>query len=65
MQQYESKYRKAMYDAVRAVNPSWKPGQTFDSGILDNVTRESVESQLVKSGNTLVKKSGSTLDIQV
>lgn len=67
LQQYEGKYRSAMYAAVKAANPNWQPGQPFDPGILDSVTRESVESQLVKSGNTLVKKpsSGSTLDIQV
>ena len=67
LQQYEGKYRSAMYAAVKAANPNWQPGQPFDPGILDSVTRESVESQLVKSGNTFVKKpsSGSTLDIQV
>ncbi len=67
LQQYEGKYRSAMYAAVKAENPKWEPGQPFDPGILDSVTRESVESQLVKSGNTFVKKpsSGSTLDIQI
>lgn len=38
------------------------------ASILDNVTRESVESTLVKSGNTLVRRSsvsGSSLDEQV
>lgn len=56
-----------MYVVVKAANPKWEPGQPFDSGILDSVTRESVESQLAKSGNTFVKKpsSGSSLDIQV
>ena len=67
LQQYEGKYRSAMYAAVKAANPKWEPGQPFDPSILDSVTRESVESQLVKNGNTFVKKpsSGSTLDIQV
>lgn len=67
LQQYEGKYRSAMYAAVKAANPNWQPGQPFDPGILDSVTRESVESQLAKSGNTFVKKpsSGSSLDIQV
>ena len=66
LQQYEGKYRSAMYAVVKAANPDWKPGQSFDPGILDSVTRESVESQLVKSGNRFVKKSsGSALDIQV
>ena len=67
LQQYEGKYRSAMYAAVKAANPKWEPGQPFDPGILDSVTRESVESQLVKSGNTFVKKpsSGSTLDMKI
>ena len=57
LQQYESKYRSAMYAAVKAVNPDWKPGQPFDSSILDSVTRESVESNLAQSGNQFVRKS--------
>ena len=67
LQQYEGKYRSAMYAAVKAANPKWEPGQPFDPGILDSVTRESVESQLVKSGNTFVKKPslGSTLDMKI
>ena len=67
LQQYEGKYRSAMYAAVKAANPKWEPGQPFDPGILDSVTRESVEGTLMKSGNTLVKKtsSGSTLDMKI
>ena len=67
LQQYEGKYRSAMYAAVKAANPKWEPGQPFDPSILDSVTRESVESQLVKSGNTFVKKPslGSTLDMKI
>ncbi len=67
LQQYEGKYRSAMYAAVKAANPRWQPGQSFDPSILDSVTRESVESTLVQSGNTFVKKpsSGGSLDIQV
>ena len=67
LQQYEGKYRSAMYAAVKAANPSWQPGQPFDPSILDSVTRESVESTLMKSGNTLVKNtsSGSTLDMKI
>ena len=67
LQQYEGKYRSAIYAAVKAANPKWEPGQPFDPGILDSVTRESVESTLMKSGNTLVKKtsSGSTLDMKI
>ena len=56
-----------MYAAVKAANPKWEPGQPFNPGILDSVTRESVESTLMKSGNMLVKKTspGSTLDMKI
>ncbi len=67
LQQYEGKYCSAMYAAVEAANPNWQPGQPFNSRILDSVTRESVESTLVQSGNTFVKKtsSGGSMDIQI
>ena len=55
--QYEGKYRSAMYAALKAANPNWQPGQPFDSSILDSVTRELVESNLVQSGNQFVRKS--------
>ncbi len=57
LQQYEGNYRSAMYAAVKAANPDWKPGQPFDSSILDSVTRESVESNLVQRGNQFVRSS--------
>lgn len=56
LQQYENAYRKACYNAVKAANPDWQIGQSFDASILDSVTRESVEANLVKSGNTFVTK---------
>ena len=68
LQQYEKQYSAALAAAVREANPNWKNGDPFDASILDNVTRESVESALVKSGNTLVRRasvSGSSLDVQV
>lgn len=68
LQQYEKQYTAALAAAVRAANPNWKNGDSFDASILDSVTRESVEANLAKSGNTLVKRSsvsGSSLDIQV
>ena len=68
LRQYEKQYRAALAAAVRAANTNRKNGDPFDASILDNVTRESVESTLVKSGNTLVRRSsvsGSSLDVQV
>ena len=62
LEQYEGQYRSAMYAAVKAANPNWKPGQKFDTSILDNVTKESVEATLVKNGNRLVRNS---IDVSV
>ena len=50
-----------MYAAEKAANPNWQPGQPFDSSILDSVTRELVESNLVQSGNQFVRKSIDTV----
>ena len=55
LQQYAGQYQKALYDAVKVANPTWKQGQSFDTSILKNVTRESVDATLVKSGNTLTR----------
>ena len=57
LEQYEGQYRTAMYAAVKLSNLNWKPGRKFDTSILDNVKRESVESTLVKNGNRLVSNS--------
>lgn len=56
LEQYEQQYRSALAAAVKAANPNWKNGQPFDASVLDGITRESIESTLVKSGNTLVRK---------
>ena len=67
LRQYRSAYVQTFVSAIKEVDPTWDYGKAIPSGVLDGITRESVESQLVKSGNTFVKKpsSGSTLDIQV
>lgn len=57
LQQYENAYRKACYNAVKSADPDWKIGQPFDTSILDSVTRESVEANLVQRGNIFVTKS--------
>ena len=67
LRQYHLAYTQAFVSAIKAVDPTWEYGKVVPSGALDSVTRESVESQLVKSGNTFVKKpsSGSTLDMRI
>lgn len=62
LKQYEGQYRSALYAAVKSANPNWKPGQSFNASVLDGVTRESIESTLVKSGNSLVRN---TIDISI
>ena len=54
--------QKSLVNYVKSVNPNLKPGQAFDTGILDNVTRESVEATLVQNGNRLVRNS---IDVSV
>ena len=56
LQQYEKQYSSALAAAVKAANPNWKNGDSFDASILNSITRESVESTLVQSGNTLTRK---------
>lgn len=65
--QYHKAYAQAFKSAIKTVDPTWDYGKAIPSGALDGITRESVENQLVKSGNTFVKKpsSGSILDIQI
>ena len=68
MEQYERAYRQAFLDAAKKADPTWEIGKPIPSGALDGITRESVESQLTKSGNTLVKRSsvsGSSIDLQI
>ncbi len=62
LEQYERAYTKAFVDAIKAINPKWKAGMSIPHGALDNITRESVESNLVQSGSSLVQRS---LDVSV
>lgn len=64
MGQYERSYHLAFYDAVKASDPSWEFGRSFDRSILDKVTGESVDNALVKSGSNLIL-SRKAVDISV
>ncbi len=44
LSQYERAYTQAFVDAVKAADPTWKPGKAIPSGALDGITRESVEN---------------------
>lgn len=43
MQTLEVQYRKAFISAIKADNPNWEFGQEFDSSLLDDITRQTVE----------------------
>ena len=68
LRQYRLAYVQTFVSAVKAVDPTWEYGKAVPSDAINGITRESVESQLTKSGNIFVKRSSvssSTLDIQV
>lgn len=60
MQQYERVYRQAFLDAVRKADPNWEIGKPVKSGVLNSITRESVEANLKKSGSSLSSASVDT-----
>ena len=57
---YEQAYRRAFYNAVKSANPNWEIGQSFDSSILDKISRKDIENSLVEVqgeyGTNLVSK---------
>ena len=57
LSRYEKAYTQAFIAAATAADPTWTAGKPIKAGALDGITRESVESQLAKSGNKLVKRS--------
>ena len=57
LEQYERQYRQAFVDAVKRVDADWEIGKPIPSGALDGITREAIDSLLVKSGSRLIRKS--------
>lgn len=49
---YEAAYWVAMARAMEKHDPNWKNGKPVDAGVLKNVTRESVEKELMQEGNS-------------
>lgn len=49
---YEQQYRKALYNAVKEADPDWQLGQSFDTSILNNITREDIDNSLQKISGT-------------
>lgn len=62
LEQYERAYRQAFLATVRQADPSWEIGKPIKSGVLDGVTRETVEANLKKSGSSLIQ---STVDTRI
>ena len=62
MEKYERAYRQAFLDAARKADPNWEVGKPVKPGILDAVTRESVEANMKKSGS---KATQASVDITV
>lgn len=64
--QYERAYRQALYDACKKADPKWELGKDIPAGALDGVTRESIDSCLVKGrgeyGETLERR---TVDLTI
>lgn len=54
LEQYERQYHLAFVAAAKAADPSWEVGNPIKPGALDNITRESIEAGLKKSGTELV-----------
>lgn len=66
LEQYERCYNRAFYNIVKAADPDWQPGQRVDSRLLDGVTRESVEKQIVQLNHrTLSLTNGDSINVSV
>lgn len=65
LEQYERCYNRAFYNIVKTADPDWRPGQRFDPSLLNGITRESVEKQIVQMDDrTLTLTSGDSIDIR-
>ena len=56
LSEYEKQYLQAFKDAVKAADPKWEEGKPILAGVLDKITRESVEATLSQSNGKLVRK---------
>lgn len=55
LEQYERAYRQAFLNAVREADSDWEIGKPIKSGVLDGITRETVEDKMKKSGSTVTQ----------
>lgn len=52
LEQYERAYRQAFVDEVKKADSSWELGKPIKQGVLDSITRESVEANMRKSNSS-------------
>lgn len=57
LEQYERAYRQAFLNAVREADSDWEIGKPIKSGVLDGITRETVEDKMEKSGSRVTQAS--------
>jgi hypothetical protein len=65
LEQYERQYNKAFYEAAKAADPSWEPGKQIKAGALDGITREAIDTSLVKTNGQYGETFKRGLDISV
>jgi hypothetical protein len=65
LEQYERQYNKAFYEAAKAADSSWEPGKQIKAGALDGITRESIDTSLVKTNGEYGETFKRGLDIQI
>lgn len=51
LRQYERAYTQAFVNAVKAIDPKWELRKEIPSGALNGITRKSIDSLFVRSGN--------------
>lgn len=65
LEQYERMYTQAFYEAVKKSNPNWQLGQSFDTNVVRQITREDVENRIVKGSSEFELKPLPSLNIKV
>jgi hypothetical protein len=65
LEQYERQYNKAFYEAAKAADSSWEPGKQIKAGALDGITRESIDTSLVKTNGQYGETFTRGLDVTV
>lgn len=57
LRQYEKAYRKAFLEAARKVDPEWEIGKPVSSKVLESISREDVERNLVENSGDNIQRN--------